>query len=731
MRYSSTVLVCAALLGGAVPGHAAPLRPFFFEPNRGQAPGAAAYLARGSGYHLAFQPGSMDLSLRHGPGSATLKMELAGADPGATLTAGEPLPARVSYFVGDNPKRWRRDIPTCGRLRARGVYPGVDLVYYGTDGALEYDFELAPHADPARIRLRFSGADGARVAADGALELSVGGRNVRWKRPVAYQVEGGRRVPVAAAYVLRGAREATFRLGAYDHAKPLVIDPVLDFSTYFGSDWGESGAAVATDAAGNAYVTGQFWSQANSQDIYVLKLSPGGKMLQGVYFGGKTGVNGDGGDYASGIAVDGAGNILVTGYTSAVDYPLVNPFYSSLGEDYTAVVTKVPPTMDSLLYSSYAGGSGNSYGDDIAVDPQGNAVMVRSHYIGTAYANVWVTRISPTGAKLWEKSMSGSGMTFGGGVAADSAGNAWVAGETWAGDMTVVNPIQKDNAGGFGDIFIARMSAADGSLLYSTYYGGAAGEDSATDVALDPAGNVYVTGRTTSTDFPLKNAMQPTYGGGSLGDAIALKLSPDGGKVLYSTFLGGEDWDEAARISPDAAGNAYIVGRTRSTHFPTKDPTQAAHAKDADANGQTGFDGFVTRLDPNGALLFSTYFGGSANDNLDGVAADANGGAWFVGSTTSTDLKQVNPLQNAFGGGTQTDAVFAHIAQGGGAPPLAGDANGDNKVDADDVRATLKTLAGLAPIQNFAAADVNKDGVVDLRDAVSIMRFVAGTQPAP
>jgi hypothetical protein len=186
-----------------------------------------------------------------------------------------------------------------------------------------------------------------------------------------------------------------------------------------------------------------------------------------------------------------------------VDYPKVNALYSSLGGDYTAVVTKLPPTMDSLTYSGYAGGFGNSYGDDVALDGQGNAVISRSHYLGSS-SNVWVTRIDPNGAKIWEQRITGGSLIFGGGVAVDAAGNAWVAGETWSSDMTVVNPIQKDYAGGFGDMFLARMSAADGSLLYSSYFGGSSGEDVARDVTLDAAGNVYVVGSTSSdTDFPL------------------------------------------------------------------------------------------------------------------------------------------------------------------------------------------------------------------------------------
>ncbi len=442
---------------------------------------------------------------------------------------------------------------------------------------------------------------------------------VRQLAPRAYQMTGGRRRPVASRYVLSGDR-VSIRLGAYDHHRALVIDPTvtLAYSTYLGGsgEEGDSGQGIAVDSAGDAYVTGTTTSTdfpthdplqpenasggGDVSNAFVAKLNPAGSaLLYSTYLGG-SGL-GAFGDSGLGIAVDSAGDAYVTGNTASSDFPTHNPLqpeFGGGGSDGDAFVAKLNPAGSALLYSTYLGGSGGDFGQGIAVD---------------------------------------------------TAGDAYVTGYTNSSDFPTHDPLQRkaSDTSGDGNAFVAKLNPAGSALLYSTYLGGSR-DDSGQGIAVDTAGDAYVTGYTNSPDFPTHNPLQRKFGGrggfaGPTGDAFVAKLNPAGSALLYSTYLGGSDDDSAQGIAVDTTGDAYVTGNTNSTNFPTHDPLQPKFRGD-----HAGFigDAFVAKLNPAGtALLYSTYLGGSGDDSGQGIAVDTAGDAYVTGDTNSSDFPTHNPLQ--------------------------------------------------------------------------------------
>jgi hypothetical protein len=716
--------------------------PLGFEANQGQASGPVKFLARGHGYTIFLTADEVVLTLRkssvvsgqssagtkqnpgirthepegktgqrttdHGPrttdhgqwtADSVLRMKLVGANVKATVTGAEELPGKSNYFIGNDPKKWRTNVSSYARVKYEGVYPGVDLVYYGNQRQLEYDFVVGPGADPNRIKLSFAGADGMRVdAASGDLVLKVGEDEVRFHKPVVYQpavaaVSDRRRRSQSAAtgeldgsFVLASNNQVAFRVAGYDPKRALVIDPVLSYSTYLGgSGLGDYGSSIAVDAAGNAYVTGRTSSgdfptfnpiQAREApgeySAFVAKLNPAGSAL--VY---STYLGGIGWDEGLGIAADAAGNAYVTGYTDSSDFPTVNPLQATnkaLG--FTAFVAKLNPAGGALVYSTYLGGSGEDEGWGIAVDAADNAYVTGwttstdfptvnpfqakcGSCTSPLYANAFVAKLNPAGSALvYSTYLGGSGNDSGGGIAVDAAGNAYVTGFTESTDFPTANPLQATYSGGTcgtapytyacPDAFVTKLNPSGSALAYSTYLGGS-GSNGGNGIAADAAGHAYVTGYTTSTDFPTANPLQGAcdncyYHGQNAwsGNAFVAKLNPAGSALVYSTYLGGSGGlfggDYGAGIAVDAAGNAYVTGRTTSTDFPTANPVQPTYGGDGDA--------FVAELNPSGsALVYSTYLGGSGSDAGSGIAVDAAGNAYVTGVTASGDFPTVNPIQ--------------------------------------------------------------------------------------
>jgi Beta-propeller repeat/FG-GAP-like repeat len=686
--------------------------PLSFEANQGQTDGEVKFLSRGEGYTMFLTSGGAVMALRasgaenkhagalaepesrrrqrgtESARSTVLRMNLVGANHMARVTGGEELPGKSNYFIGNDPSKWRIDVPNYGRVEYDSVYPGVDLVYYGHQGQLESDFIVGTGVDAGAIRLRIEGARRVRINRQGDVELKMGGGEVVLGKPLVYQRSEGESEKhiIAGRYTVKGRGEIGFEVASYDKREPLIIDPVLRYSTYLGGNGDDTGNGIAVDAEGNAYVIGSTSSSnfptanplagasAGGQDVFVTKLNAAGNAL--VY---STYLGGSGTDYGYGIAVDADGNAYVTGETDSTNFPTASPFQAANGGNGDAFVTKLNATGNALIYSTYLGGSTSDMGAGIAVDATGNAYVTGSAYStdfptvnpfqatsGGSY-DAFVTKLNAAGnALVYSTHLGGSDTDYGQGIAVDAEGNAYVAGYTYSKDFPTVNPFQA-TLHGLINAFVTKLDGVGNGVFYSTYLGGN-NVDFGQGIAIDAAGNAYVTGTTESVDFPTMNAFQATYGGDA--DVFVTKLNTAGSALVYSTYLGGDgtNGDGAHGIAVDTAGNAYVTGYTSSTNFPTANAFQASLAG-AD-------DTFVAKLNPAGnALLYSTYLGGTTNDYGTGIAVDAAGNAYVTGGTSSTNFPTMNPFQASFGG--TEDAFVAKILF----PAAAGDFDADRKAD--------------------------------------------------
>jgi hypothetical protein len=639
-------------------------------------------------------------------------MKLVGANGAAKAFGGDELPGKSNYFIGNDPKKWRTNVPTYAKVRYKDVYPGIDLVYHGNQRQLEYDFVVAPGADPKVIQLAVAAMSPSpngglrpplRVDANGDLVVATEGGEVRFHKPIVYQsAEDGvnrdsklqNRKLLDGHYLLTADNRIHFEILSYDKSKPLVIDPVLIYSTYLGGSGSEEAWAIAVDSSGNAYVAGATNSvdfptmnpvqgmcrncTGGGANAFVTKLSAtGSALVYSTYLGGTypgdEGLPGPGGDGAVSIAVDSSGSAYVAGWTYSTDFPTVNAVQAFNAGLEDAFVAKLGPAGNALVYSTYLGGSGNDLVSGIAADSSGNAYV--AGYTGStdfptlnpiqpAYAGgVWdafVTKFSTTGALVYSTYLGGSGDDVGFGIAVDSSGNAYVAGATSSTNFPTMNPLQAANAGNC-DVFVAKLNAAGSALVYSTYLGGSGNDGYIVNVgglgvsiAVDSSGNAYVAGGTESTDFPTVNPIQPAYAGGS-SDAFVAEINAAGSALVYSTYLGGSGQDAAWAIAVDSSGNAYVAGYTGSTDFPTLNPIQPAFAGGV-------YDAFVAEINAGGsALVYSTYLGGTGYDYGFGMAVDSAGNAYVAGYTTSTDFPTMNPLQPAYAGGNG-DAFVAKLS---------------------------------------------------------------------
>ncbi|HYC88664.1 MAG TPA: SBBP repeat-containing protein [Thermoanaerobaculia bacterium] len=664
MLSRSSVLFCALSLLLLVPAEAQSRYgrlPLHFEENLGQADPRVRFVARGAGYAF-FITGTETVAVlqkdRRAP--AVVRMQLPGASRQPRVEGDQPFEGKSHYLAGNDPSRWRMNVPQFGKVRMSEVYQGIDVVWYGNQGEIEYDFLVAPGGDPRQIRMHFQGAARIETDASGDLVLHVDGGELRQRAPVAYQERGGTRRAVQARYRRLGPNEFGIALGAYDTARPLVIDPVLAWSTYLGGSSTDVPMAIAVDTAGNAYVTGQTFSldfptanalqaaSAGSAEAFVTKINAAGTAL--VY---STYLGGSGIDSGRGIAVDSAGNAYVAGQTTSTNFPTVNALQAIFAGADDTFVAKLNPAGSALVYSTYLGGSGYDAASDIAIDlagnayvagvtngtdfPTANAVQAAS---GGGSRDAFLTKINAAGSALvYSTYLGGSDRDEAGGVAVDGT-SAYVSGFTFSTNFPVANALQASHGGGLSDGFVTRFNAAGTALVYSTYLGGT-GEEDARDIAVDGAGNAYVAGYTRSTNFPTANALQASSAGTT--EAFVTKLNAAGTALVYSTYLGGSGIDAAYAIAVDSSGNASVSGATQSANFPTANASQAVLSGAQDA--------FVTRLNAAGsALLDSTYLGGSALEDAQGIAVDTAGAMYVTGSTISTDFPTVTPLQAANGG---------------------------------------------------------------------------------
>ena len=660
--------------------------PLSFEPNLGQESPEVRYLARGSSYTLSLAAAEILLS---GHNQAPLKMQLSGANAAPRIVGEDEQASTSNYLVGNDPSKWRTSVPNYGKTRYQNVYPGIDLVYYGHDGSLEYDWIVSPSADPRRIRLRFDSADHVRVDEQGDLVIELGKTEYRHKRPVVYQEVGGKRIEISGTWSLRG-KEAGFQIGAYDRRQPLIIDPVLYYSTYLGGSAADYAYAIAVDRVGNTYVTGGTGStnfptanplQAGllgSNDVFVTKINArGSARLYSTYLG-STGV-----DEGRGIAVNSIGEVYVTGSAGFSNFPMKNPIQGTWGGSGDAFLAKLDATGSALVYSTYLGGNGIDQGNGIALDPAGNAYVVgttNSTNFPTvnpfqaakgAQDDAFVAKINPAGsAWVYATYLGGNNEDQGNGIAVDASGNAYVTGYTASTNFPVQSAFRGSNTG-VVDAFVTKLNPAGSALVYSTYLGGTA-LDYGTGIAVDSSGSAYVTGIVTSDDFPLANPIDATLGSHAVDDVFVSKFNPSGSSLVYSTYLGGGGADDPYAIAVDQAGNAYITGRTNSSDFPLVNPIQIT---------RVAFDMFVTEINNAGsALLFSTFLGGSASESGRGIAVDSLGNIHIAGESTSTDFPTLNAVQMA-SGGAQDGVVLLFATR---LPrDVAGDFDGDGDGRAD------------------------------------------------
>lgn len=529
--------------------------PLTFESNTGQADPQVKFISRGNGFSFYLSPAEaiLDLQGRARASTTRLKMKLEGADALARIRGDEKQPARTNYFVGNSPDRWRANIPTWSRVRVEDIYPGIDLIYYGNRQSLEYDYIVSPGAKVSSISMAFEGAEKICIDKNGDLVLTTPGGEVRHKKPFAYQEIDGVRHEVAARYVVRGKHRVSFQVARRDPRRPLIIDPVLSYSSFLGDRFSE-GISVAVDAAGNAYIVGRTNSSDfpvtpgvvqtainNADDIFITKLNATGSgLIFSTYLGGS------GGEVPSGIAVDAEGNVYLTGTTLSRNFPITgNAFQSSGGGDsLDAFVTKLNSTGTAIIYSSYLGGRSEEF----------------------AYA-----------------------------IAVDSAGSAYVTGSTNSTDFPVTAGAIKRAIGGFilEDAFVTKIAPSGSSLIYSTYLGGDQWTDWANSIAVDSEGNAYVTGIAGSTDFPTTpGAIKTVHNGWQ--DAFVSKLNADGSSLIYSTLLGGSLDEIGSSIAVNSNAEAFVSGYTKSRDLPTMNASQNRPGSDSvirSADGGTNWTG--------------------------------------------------------------------------------------------------------------------------------------------
>lgn len=587
--------------------------PLVFEPNRGQAPANVQWLARGSRFIIGLTSDGAVLEFRDEGNPPVTPRSLsaltAPAQPGTNRSARPTMPKAVkgsqvklhlsgssawkadgvsptggisNYFIGKTPQNWHVDIPQYAQVKASAVYKGIDVVFHGDRGNLEYDFVVAPGADPKQIELQFDGASGMHLDKGDLVLTTTAGTELRHAQPKIHQQVGGKQVSVKGGFEVRKEGTAGFTLGAYDPKLPLIIDPSITFTRFLaGSDYDEA-TAVAADPFLNSYVTGYTYSdnfpvlgegnvgQQSHTDAFFTKLSPNGTILSSTYLGGSDD------DMGFGIAVDASG-VYLTGVTSSDDFPYNQPLQGSLNGDADAFVTKFTLLGDVFVYSTYLGGSDWDGGSAIAVDASRSAYVV-----GSTYSNDF-----PLTAGAFEH-FPGNGSS--------------------------------------GHGFVTKLSPSGTLLSYSTYLG-SSGMDGIEGIAVDSSLSAIVTGFTCSFDFPFAGFQSIAFAGNPC-TAIVTKLSPAGDSLIYSTAISSQPY-WAHGIALDSAGNAYVTG-----------------------NGYTGLgtrsaaaQAFVAKVSPSGAFLYFKQLVGTNGSSVgDGIATDADGDTWVVGSTSSTDFPGGPPI---------------------------------------------------------------------------------------
>ena len=612
--------------------------PLFFEGENGE--NQDQFMARTRTAQFLIGPNEVRMALNrveHDPETTPLRrgvpahwraastrlarLTFAGSNPRAQIQGAAAMIGKVNYFLGNDPAQWRTAVPTYGEVRVTDLYPGVDLVYYGNQRQLEYDFTVAPGADPSSICLRFEGVDELKINSEGDLVLKLGEGEIRQHHPDLYQVVNGSRREISGGYAIKGKGTVVIAVRDYDHRLPLIIDPVFDYSTYFGGNGNDAALGIKVDANGNIYIAGEtlstqfpfaiptnafqrtFQGGTVNGDAFVAKLNSSGNQLLYLSYLGSPGEDG-----ALDIAIDQAGNVYVTGFTDSSGFPVKNAVFPTIHGTpdinlglypNDVFVAELNTNGSALVFSTYFGGIGTEVGSAIAVDPAGYVYVTGYSY----------SLDLPTSTNSFQQFLEGS-----------------------------------------DDAFVAKFSPGGSNLVYATYLGGTS-TDEGEGIAADSQGCAYVTGYTISAGFPIttNNAWQRQFNNNTNGftdyDAFVTKVGPFGSNLVYSTFLGGTNGDFGYRVALDAGNNVYVTGSTISGDFPSTGPVAGLKVGNLGGTNLLNYDAFLTRFDTNGQVTFSTMFGGVSSDAGWDVAVDPDGRAFVIGTTFSFDF----PVFGTFG----------------------------------------------------------------------------------
>jgi len=669
--------------------------PLSFEVNRGQTDKRVKFLARGKGYTLFLTPSEAVLSLQTAATSKTdvVRMQLKGSNSKSLIEGLDILPTRSNYMIGADQKKWQTNIQHYSKVQYKQVYPGIDIVYYGNQGQLEYDFVVAPGADPGLIRMDFKGANRLELDKKGNLVLKLSEGQLSVNAPAIYQKNGETKLPVEGRFVLASSKLVSFEVGTYDKSKELIIDPIV-YSTYLGVTVEDRATAIAVENDGTVYLTGKtatvadvfpgtagHFQAANAGgafDAFVIKISAAGAIEWATYLGGVAS------DISNSIAVDAAHKVYICGSTTGA-FPITVGAYQVVNNGGTdGFVTAIAADGNSLVYSTMLGGAGVDFCNALVSDSAGvvyvtggtasnnillpataGAYQTQNGGGAGGVANAFVAKFNAAGTRQYFSYIGGAtaGTTQGNAITIDATGNIYITGSTVAGWPTFpsgVLPLPrafKLTIGGAQDTFVAKIAPlGNGSLdlLYSSYLGGS-GLSKGTGIRLDSSGNVYVAGNNDSTDFPdaatdgitvgFPKVGQTTIAGGPF-DCFVMKMAflntghSDG---IYCTFLGGNNDDDLAALIVDSFGDAYVTGRTMSPDFLTVAPTSILTPIDSTFGATAKV--FLAAVSADGSTReLKSYLGGVTDQGGAGIALDGAHNIYIGGWTSSTDFPTAGPM---------------------------------------------------------------------------------------
>ena len=682
-----------------------------FEPNIGQTDQSVQFMARGEGYTVFLTnteavlvfPAELpsleaEATTTNGPAPTvglnnTLRLQILEANPTAAISGMEETPTTINRMIGQDKTQWHSNVPVYRKVQYQEMYPGIDLVYYGNQHRLEYDFVIHPGAEPSVIKMGIQGSDQATLDDEGNLLLSMKGGTLRLQKPALSQTVAGTNTAIQGGFALLkpeatdpkpGTIQIAFEVGSYDPTLPLIIDPIINYASYIGGEGQDIGEAIAIDNAGHGYLVGttdsftfpvtpnafQQSAISTDRDIFVTKFdTETSDIIFSTYIGG------EGDDLATGVALDPEGSPYITGQTNSLTFPTQNPLQESLQGESDAFVLKLAQDGSTLLYSTYVGGTNMDTAHGIAVDQVGQAYITGETasvdfptenpfdvILGDGredpQSDAFVTKLGPQGSSLlFSTFLGGSANDVGHSIARDQEGGIYITGETAKLPVTPGSSVSSPSSpfpitpgafqatfgGGATDAFIAKLSstlAGEAALLYSSYLGGN-GEDVGLDLFVDQEKQVYLTGRTTSeSGFPLTaDAFDPIFNGGQ--DAFLAKVDVEGvgqDALAYATYVGGSQHDVGVAIGKDTLGRPCITGTTTSADFPLENPLEGQGAL------KGGTDIFLAKFQADDStLLFSSFLGGSADDVVTDMSLDPDNFAYLTGHTRSRDF----PLHNS------------------------------------------------------------------------------------